>query len=199
MRNWSYPLLNKSHLRAVLRKKRSEVDPELRLVAAHKASNLLLASTLFQKCQHIACYWSFQDEFDTRPLMEMIWLAKKHCYLPVLREDKSLAFYHYEKNDALVTNQYGIPEPVTADKSAFPVDRLEIVLVPMIGFDLKGNRLGTGGGYYDRTFAFLLEQSKPHSPCLIGLSYQCQAVDVLPTDTWDVPLDGILTEKKLLI
>lgn len=185
----------------MLRKKRGEIVPEQRNVAAQQAAEWFLASPWFQKCQHFALYVPCQNEFDTQPLMEMIWRAKKHCYLPVLTSEKTktLDFYAYASHDTLVLNQYRIPEPTTHNKSPFPVEKLEVVFVPVVGFDLQCHRLGTGGGYYDRTFAFLLEQTKPRSPCLIGLAYLCQAVDLLPVDTWDVPLDGILTEKKLIL
>lgn len=185
----------------MLRKKRSEIDEVQRQAAAMKAAELFLVSPWFQKCQHFAFYAPCHNEFDTQPLIDMIWRAKKNCYLPVLASDKTktLAFYSYAQNDALIANQYGIPEPTTQDKSPFPLEKLEVVFVPVVGFDLKCHRLGTGGGYYDRSFAFLLSQTKPRSPCLIGLAYLCQAVDLLPVDTWDVPLDGILTEKKLIL
>jgi 5-formyltetrahydrofolate cyclo-ligase len=158
---------------------------------------LLSASPQFQKSQHIACYVACQDEFDTRPIIELIWRAKKHCYLPVLAtaQKNTLAFYRYEEGDPLVANQYGILEPVTQSKSPFQLQKLDMVLVPVIGFDLQGHRLGTGGGYYDRSFAFLLAQPKPEAPVLIGLAYACQAVDTLPCDPWDVPLRNILTEE----
>ena len=140
------------------------------------------------------------EEFDTYPIIEMIWRAGKKCYLPVVSAaiPKSLDFYLYEKEDVLVPNQYGILEPEQTNKSPFPLEQLEIVLVPLIGFDLQGHRLGTGGGYYDRSFAFLLSLPKPHQPYLMGLGYQCQAVDALPVDAWDVSLEGLLTEKKLI-
>lgn len=75
---------------------------------------------------------------------------------------------------------------------------LDFVLVPLVGFDLRGHRLGMGGGCFDKTFAFLLEGSSS-KPLLIGLGYECQEVADLPKEEWDVSLAGVLTERKFIL
>lgn len=135
-------------------------------------------------------------------IIEKTWQARKKCYLPVvvtLSENKALQFFEYEKNDKLISNRYGILEPDISEKSPFPAEKLDLILLPLIGFDRQFHRLGTGGGYYDKTLSFLLSEPPAHSPVLIGLAYACQSIDSLPVDPWDVPLDGILTEKFFVL
>lgn len=134
-------------------------------------------------------------EFATDPLIETIWQAQKNCYLPVLaEEEKTLHFVLYEKSDNLIPNRYHIPEP--AGKNFFPPTQLDCVFLPLTAFDRQGNRIGSGAGYYDRTFEFL--KKTRIKPILIGLGYASQQVAELPQDAWDLSLDGILTEKELL-
>ncbi len=123
----------------------------------------------------------------------MIWRDKKQCYLPVLDADKQLAFFRYDKRDPLKENQYGIPEPVNRDAQIAAVD-LDLVILPLLAFDEHGNRLGTGGGYYDRTFS-VLHDKQQKKPFMLGVGYALQQADNLPADEWDIRLDGVLTEK----
>jgi len=139
------------------------------------------------------------DEFDASPIIETIWQAKKHCYLPILSEnDKNpLIFSRYNSGDRLHANRYSILEPVNISCNNILPENLDIVITPLVAFDLHGHRLGAGGGYYDRTFAFL--QAHPRErPCMIGLAYASQQADSLPTDPWDIPLHFVLTEKEFI-
>lgn len=148
---------------------------------------------MFVNSEHVACYLPFKDEFDALPTIEAIWRAKKQCYLPVLleKEEKFLCFVHYAYGDALRQNRYSILEPSNITKQLLP-EQLDLVITPLIAFDAKGHRLGTGGGYYDRTFANLAHQVK--KPQLIGLAYKAQQADALPADPWDISLQGVITE-----
>lgn len=130
------------------------------------------------------------NEFNTQPIIQAIWQADKKCYLPVLTNDKSLVFVQYMQNTVLTPNQFNIPEPADKTKQ-IPATELDLVLLPLVAFDLLGNRLGAGGGYYDRTF-HANTKSK-----LIGLAYAAQQADALVDDSWDVKLDGVLTEKSM--
>ena len=149
---------------------------------------------MFQASHHIACYFATGEEFDSYPLIEKIWQAKKNCYLPILAE-KSLHFVLYQENDPLHCNQYKILEPNCIE--IFATNQLDLVLVPLVGYDLQGGRLGMGGGYYDRTFSFLL--TEPKKIIYLGLAYSCQEVSDLPHHFWDVMLDGVVTEKEIKI
>lgn len=96
----------------------------------------------------------------------------------------------------MIVNRFGIPEP---DRNAkrLPSRLLSVVLLPLVGFDSDGNRLGMGGGFYDRTFGYAIHSSA-RRPRLIGVAYECQrSADGLPRRPWDVPLDGVVTEAGL--
>ncbi len=152
---------------------------------------------MFTENQHIACYLARHEEFDAMPIIQSICHAKKNCYLPILSaaQENYLEFAAYKPGDTLHPNRYGILEPDnTLEK--FSPEQLDVVLEPLVAFDIHGTRLGTGGGYYDRTFNFILK-TVSRKPRLIGLAFAAQQADTLPKDKWDVPLDSIITEKKL--
>ncbi len=134
---------------------------------------------------------------STLPLMQAIWQAKKCCYLPVLQLDRTLQFARYEPEDVLRSNRFGILEPLpTAD--ILPPEALDLVLLPLVAFDKTGRRLGTGGGYYDRTFAFVRE-AVVTKPLLLGFAYAAQEAPSLPEEEWDVRLQGVVTEQQMML
>jgi 5-formyltetrahydrofolate cyclo-ligase len=125
--------------------------------------------------------------------------AGKQVYLPVLRNrpSNSLWFTAYRPGDRLVNNCYGIPEPVMHSRRIVMPWSLDMVFVPLVAFDRSGNRLGMGGGYYDRTFAFRRMRSHWRGPKLIGLAHEFQRVEQLLNQVWDIPLDGVITEQRI--
>lgn len=196
-RKWSYSLQNKVESRKNLLNKRAAVTIEYRKAAAQTALTLLLESPLFATSQNIACYFAQDKEFDCTPFINAVWQANKQCYLPVLSSQNKnhLEFVSYHKNDTLRLNRYNILEPQKAEH--FHPENLDLVLIPLVGFDLNGHRLGMGGGYYDRTFNFLKEK-KYAKPYLLGLAYALQQAEI-PHDAWDISLDGVLTEERLIL
>lgn len=181
-------------LRQQLNAKRLAVTAAERHTAALQATKLFTQHKLFMEAKHIACYLPRQEEFDAIPIIQAIWQANKKCYLPVLSKQKEhcMEFAPYQSDSDLQPNRYRILEPVTDERIV--AEKLDVVILPLVGFDLHGNRLGVGGGYYDRTFAFLLGKTRV-KPTLIGLGYEFQCVSELPCESWDVPLDGMITEK----
>lgn len=177
---------------------------QLSLSAKHQKSQALLStlgiSNDFKVSQHIAFYWPFKDEIDPRPLLESALLMKKNCYLPVLHPSKPgyLLFVEYRSDDKLVSNRFGIKEPLLGQRAIIDTWILNLVLIPLLAFTPKGHRLGRGGGYYDRTFA-LTKRYRPNHPKLIGLAYDLQCLQTLPHESWDVPLAGVATDKRFII
>jgi 5-formyltetrahydrofolate cyclo-ligase len=158
-------------------------------LAAHASEH-----PVFKTSQAIACYYSHDDEMNTFPLIAKIWEQGKTCYLPVMTEEKCIKFVRFEANDALEKNQYGIFEPVNHSRSLKPSE-LQLIFMPLVAFDLQGNRLGMGAGYYDRSLAFLFSENQNSvRPHLAGIAYAKQQAGPLPTDPWDVPLDSVITE-----
>jgi 5-formyltetrahydrofolate cyclo-ligase len=186
---------SKSKLRQLYRAIRAKIPASYRNESALKAAELLIQNLFFTQSQHIACYLSAADEFDSAPIIEAIWQAKKICYLPVLAtDDKSLLFVKYEYGDALHRNHYSILQPAKINADIDP-RLLDLTIVPLVAFDLLGHRLGMGGGYYDRSFAFLKNASQPK---MLGLAYAAQQIERLPSEPWDVVLDGVITEKMFM-
>jgi 5-formyltetrahydrofolate cyclo-ligase len=103
----------------------------------------------------------------------------------------------FTADSQLTPNRFGILEPDHRAGHKMPPHLLDIVLLPLVGFDRHGGRLGMGGGFYDTTFAF--HQGKKTKPWLLGLAHSCQEVDELELAAWDIPLYGVVTDKELIV
>ena len=191
---------SKDKLRKRLRSERLTIAVDEREAAAVAAANLFIAHPLFRDHQQFAGYIAHGGEFDVMPLLRQIWQAQKVCYLPVLSVEMpgQLQFVKYQEDTVLQTNRYHILEPDFSLANEIPVAGLEVVLLPLTAFNREGFRLGSGGGYYDKTFAFLRSQNIA-KPLLIGVGFALQEVAELPHDEWDVKLDGVLTERELVV
>lgn len=152
------------------------------------------------KSHSLAAYWPLKGEMDPRPLLNLALKYKKNCYLPVLHplSHNQLLFMKYTLDTPLKINQYGIYEPKINTQHLIPAWMLDLVLVPLLAFDKQGARLGRGKGYYDRTFDFINTQRKPCYPRLIGLAYDLQCYERLPTHHNDVGLSAVVTESHFL-
>ncbi len=153
----------------------------------------------FRHSRRIAFYFASRGEIDPHPLLLSALKAGKQVYLPVLRNrpSHSLWFAAYRSGDKLVQNRFAIPEPVMHNRRLLMPWSLDMVFVPLVAFDLSGNRLGMGGGYYDRTFAYKRQRSHWHTPKLIGVAHELQRIDELKTKEWDIPLDAVITERAI--
>lgn len=187
----------RQQLRQTMRAVRDRIDSATRDKAAHHAAELLIHSKLFHQNQHIACYLAVNSEMETKYIIEAIWRTHKKCYLPILsmKEKGFLHFGEYTKNLRLTKNQFDIPEPECVEGYCDAPSQLDLVIMPLIAFDKQGNRLGTGAGYYDRTFAF--KDSCDTKPVLCGLAFSQQEVEQINSEKWDIKCDFILTEKIL--
>jgi 5-formyltetrahydrofolate cyclo-ligase len=175
-----------------MRLKRRAISLEYRATASQAVAQHFIQGPLFKENMHFACYLATSDELDLQPLIQAIWQAGKYCYLPLISPALTLTFGLYEANTSLKPNIYGIPEP--QDSDLIEPNQLEIVLMPLLAFDLKGHRLGTGGGYYDRTFGFL-NAVKAAKPVLVGAGFELQRLEEVPSEGFDVGLDGVVTEQ----
>lgn len=159
----------------------------------------LIATEFFRRAKHVGCYVASGAEVDTAIIIEMVWARNKSCYLPALipAHQNRLWFAPFSPNTTLSTNQYGIYEPVEARRNRVLPQRLDLVIVPLVAFDRNGTRIGMGGGYYDRTFAFRRVRHIWLKPALIGLAFECQKTARIPTNNWDVRLDAVITEQTM--
>ena len=146
--------------------------------------------------QHVAIYLTHEGEIDTAPLIAALQTAGKTLYLPVLHPFAPgfLIFQRYEPNTPMRKNRFGIAEPMLNCHEIKPVAELDSIFTPLVAFDLQGQRLGMGGGFYDRTLAQLPAN---HRCAIIGLAHDCQLVDTVPIEPWDHPLSAILTPSRL--
>ena len=148
--------------------------------------------------KQIAIYFSNDGELDTSLLINELWQQGHTLYLPVIHpfNGATLLFQRYEKNSPMRANRYGILEPKLNCSQICPLPALDYLLMPLVAFDNQGNRLGMGGGFYDKTLA-QLHAYNWQKPQLIGLAHSCQKVDALPIESWDVPLKTIITPDKI--
>jgi 5-formyltetrahydrofolate cyclo-ligase len=191
--------LAKKQLRCELRARRRAINPTQQLQASIFLLRHLIKLPQFMRARNVALYMANDGEINPEPIARQLWNMDKHCFLPVLRPDKrrDLWFVEYTPDAVLTKNRYGIPEPDFRTQRRMPAHMLDVVLMPLVGFDRTGARLGMGGGFYDATFAF--KQKKPAGkPALIGLAHACQQVDVVLTDTWDIPLLAIVTDREII-
>jgi 5-formyltetrahydrofolate cyclo-ligase len=185
----------RQQLRSLIRKRRQQLSAGAQQQAATDLAAKVLASDIIAPGQHIALYLANDGELDTYPLIQALWQLGKSVYLPVLHPFVAgyLLFVRYDKDTLLYPNKFGIPEPLAACHRLIPLQQLDIIFTPLVAFDAAGNRLGMGGGFYDRT----LSQLSPDSHCqVIGLAHNCQQVDAVPDEAWDIPLKQIITPGK---
>lgn len=188
---------DKTALRRELRQRRRALTVFAQRRAARALAQQLAALPALRQARHLALYWPNDGEIDPRLLRDQPALRHCHFYLPVLRAfpTGTLVFAHWPRGARLARNRFGIPEPrggVT--KTA---DALDVMLLPLTGFDADGRRLGMGGGFYDRTLAFLLRLPRPR-PLLVGVAHACQQVPQLPAEAWDVPVSAIVTDGEVI-
>ncbi len=145
----------------------------------------------------VAVYHSFAGELPTQQVIQRLWENGFQTVLPVLHPFAKghLLFLRYTPDTRMTQNKYGIEEPELRVDNVVPLTDIDVLLLPLVGFDEHGNRLGMGGGYYDRTLAQWYNGHTPHL-LPIGLSYDEQRVSELPVEAWDIPLPEIITPGK---
>lgn len=227
------PDTSAKELRKQLRLKRQQLSHRQQLQHAQQAFEhlkkfladyTLLTAKTGQQSQalKIACFLTQDGELRTHAVIEYLCRETEHrVFIPTLesRPGVPMAFVEYQEGCKMENNRFGMPEPKKPVNQHLSGEELDIVIMPLVGFDLLGNRLGMGGGYYDQTFAFKLpQQALKQAPSqvskqevemeadlkdklptenevvLIGWAHSCQQVPRLPNEAWDVPLDGIITE-----
>lgn len=184
-------------LRKQLTEKRRQLGPAERIGAAIGVRQALEQLPEFMVDERIAGYWACAGELPLNLAMASLAERDQQFYLPVIGPERHMRFVPWRTGEEVTPNRYGIPEPVQQDQ-AIPPPLLDVVLVPLLGFDRHGNRLGFGGGYYDASFAFLHEEKRPATPLLVGIGYAFQECEGLVARPWDVRLDYIATERELI-
>ncbi len=193
--------LSRTQLRREMRQRRRALSVVEQKKAAARLKAQVLALPEFLQAKRIALYLPNDGEIDPTQLIEQARKMGKVCYLPVLQPlvENRLWFVRFDHKTPMTHNRFGIPEPKLkgfADKKrnrCRPED-LDLVLFPLVAFDEQGGRMGMGGGFYDRTFAFTRHR-KFAKPAVIGLAHECQKADDLPIADWDIPLQAIASDQ----
>jgi len=187
-------------IRSAIRLQRQSLSARDNRLHGLSVSRHLASLPLFRKAKRVAAYLSVNGELDTRPLIEHLLRTRKRLYLPVLHPFRHgrLLFCHWDGKRALVRNRYGIREPRCTSRTLAPsVRRLDVVIVPLVAFDTSLNRIGMGGGYYDRTFGYARSSCRWKRPVLVGVAHRFQQVEKIEASAWDVRLDVVITEEGI--
>lgn len=174
-----------------MRERRRALASVQRQQAAGALAETVAGLAEFRDAAHVAVYMAMDGEIDPAPLVARAHESGKQIYLPVLVAD-TLRFAAWHPDTLLYPNRFKIPEPRPQPDELRSPFELDLVLTPLVAFDARGHRLGMGGGYYDRSFAFL--KAGMHKPLLIGLAYEFQHLPSLSVEPWDVPLAGVATD-----
>jgi len=183
-------------LRAEMRARRRAISRRERARRANALARHLGTSLRVRGARRVACYLCNDGEIDLGPFLELLRNSGTQVLLPALH-NRALWFLPYGRDTRLAPNRFGIPEPDVAAHTRCRARDLDLVLMPLVAYDDAGNRLGMGGGFYDRTFSYLKYRSFWRKPLLIGVAYELQRLESLPARPWDVPLNGVATEKRL--
>lgn len=178
-------------LRRVMRERRRALPAPERIAAADALATRLLALPFAPQSGHAAGYWAMDGEIALHAWQLRLPRTVRYC-LPVLHADGTLRFAPWKPGEPLLPNRHGIPEPDVPEAALLRADELDFAVVPLVAFDARGQRLGMGGGWYDRSFAF--RRTQPGGSRLAGAAFSLQRIDTLAVQPWDVPLDAVCTE-----
>jgi 5-formyltetrahydrofolate cyclo-ligase len=189
---------SKAEIRRRMRQRRRQIDAR----SGSRASLALAANLerllLLAPGRRVAGYLANDGEIDPGQAMRRAIGRDVAWYLPVVprRGCRRLEFARYQRGGRLRRNRFGIPEPVGPAAARLHARRLDLVLVPLVAFDDRGNRLGMGGGFYDTTLA-ATRRGSWRRPRIVGLAHECQRLPRLETEPWDIPLDTIVTDRAI--
>lgn len=189
--------MNTQQIRKQLRSHRKKLSKQQQHRHEIAVKRHLLRSNLLKRYQRFAIYLDSDGELQTQLLINLLLKLKKQVYLPVLYPLKHnrLWFLPYKKTTTLKLNKFKIAEPCNY-KQRVTTCSLSVIFMPLVGFDDKGNRIGMGGGFYDRTLSPCKTRSQRH-PLLIGLAHELQKLNLIDKNTWDIPMHMLITEKKI--
>mgnify|MGYP001824785894 CR=1 FL=1 len=201
------PAINTTQLRQRLREQRRHLSAIEQQRHANRITGRIVHARFFKHAKHIALYLPSDGEVDLTPLILRLFnqfnSGNKQCFLPVIvsKRDALMRFAPYTPGTKMRKNCFSIDEPVYRRRELKSAAHMDLILAPLVGFDSEGNRMGMGGGYYDRALQHLRHQSEKGrsiiKPRFVGIAHAIQKVDKLQHQTWDIPLHAIITEQEL--
>ena len=184
-------------IRKLKRRQRRELAESEQNRHAIQLTGQITGLAEYRRSRHIACYLANDGEISPDNIIEHAWALRKTIYLPVLSPlQNRLYFAPYTRRCRLIRNRFDIIEPDSHPSQWRQAWQLDLLLLPLVAFDENGNRIGMGGGFYDRTLAYRNNMTHWKKPVLIGLAHELQKCEALSSQPWDIPLDMIVTEKQ---
>lgn len=185
-------------LRKSLRAARRSITPLEREEKSQRLAKNLARYLPFRRCKNLAIYLPLPEEVDTAPVLKLAEFLHKSIYLPVICTEgwqkKSMMFALYLPGEtALRKNRFGIWEPDVKPGRCLRGIDIEFVCVPVVGFNDNGDRIGMGGGYYDKAF----DRRRFQRSKLVGLAFEAQRADFKPAKH-DVPMHAVITEERVV-
>ena len=192
--------MDKAEIRRQILQQRNKLDRNQLNAYSKNLSIQIKAHHLFKTAQNIASYLPFGKEISTVPIHRELTKYNKHLFVPKIIKGQlnQMLFCEINSDTRYKHNQFGIKEPDN-NNNLKHAKQMDLILLPLVAFDKNGNRLGMGGGYYDRALSFRRNRKVWRKPVLLGLAYDFQQVNALPKQTWDIPLDGIVTNSQFLL
>lgn len=196
----------RARIRVDIRGLRQQLSKQEQQQASSAIADKLSQHPQIIAANSVAVYLANDGELDLCNFIQWCWDNNKRVYLPVLHPfcKGHLLFLHYQSNTKLVANKYGISEPKLNVGNVLPLNQLDVLISPLVAFDDQGNRIGMGGGFYDRTLANWHKQIKQQliqptqvKPFPIGVAHNCQQISKVPVEHWDIPLPEILTPQYI--
>ena len=182
-----------------LRKVRSSLTLLQQKQATEKVAQQITARSFFLEARSIGVYLCNDGEIDPTNIVKRAIELEISCFLPVIAKqgENTLNFAAYDPSTPLMKNKFDILEPHVSDQLLRHPGELDIIFLPLVGFDRSGSRIGMGGGYYDRALAFMDTEEKT-KPTLVGLAHSCQEIKHIDRQLWDIPLHLIATENEII-
>lgn len=192
---------SRQEIRKLIRAKRNNLGNSTHKKAGHELVKMLNQYAKLIGAKQIAIYLTNDGELDTSPLIDWCWKNNIKVVLPVVHPFSKghLLFLEYTPQTPLTKNQYGIDEPKLNVQKVVQLCQIDIIFTPLVAFDHTGARLGMGGGFYDRTLErwYKYKDSSPLNYSYpVGLAHDCQLVEKIPTEHWDIPVPEIVTPSK---
>jgi 5-formyltetrahydrofolate cyclo-ligase len=187
----------RERVRREMRTRRRAVSADERAAAAVGFARVARRALLLRPGTRLAVYLAHDHEADLTPLIRVARANRCRLYLPAIVDYRArrMQFLEYLADAPLRVNRYGIREPLRERARQASLRELDFILMPLVAVDERGARLGTGAGFYDRRLHRLRAACAWRRPKLIGVAYEFQRVAQLETAPWDVPLDGLITER----
>lgn len=188
-------MLTHDEMRQSRRKLRAQLNPQQLAQAAQALAEKIRLLACYQRSQRLAVYFAVNGEIDLNPVIDDALEQGKQVYLPNL-DQQSLRFSPYFREQKMRINKFRLPEPDVGDDEMLQPEELDLVLAPLVVFDAERNRIGMGGGFYDRSFA---RRKNPEvtKPVLVGVAHEFQKVESIQPEDWDVRLDLVVSDKAV--